>query len=303
MTINSQAVSEVIAEHQADNFELSSYDDWAWLYDQTVGRDYADPLWHWILRELLPQLKAEDKVLDLCCGTGQVMRPLIDYGFNVTGLDASEQMLKYAKNNVPEATFIQADAREYVSSATYSAVVCTSASLNHIENLEDLSRVFQSVCQSLQPGGYFLFDINHIEQMKRWWRGLPLEGYISKDFAWMITPYFDIETNTGNFCVTFYRPYKLSTSIWQKIKNRLYELLDKPRFIGLRLKLISHFSLLQPDWSKQENSYPVVGHSLDSVESLLLDAGFSSVKIMNINSDPLVDENHSAHFVCQKAAA
>ncbi len=58
-------------------------------------------------RTLLPK---NAKVLDLGCGTG-VSRTkfLVDSGFNVTGIDFSEKMLKYARKNVPEATFIQQD--------------------------------------------------------------------------------------------------------------------------------------------------------------------------------------------------
>ncbi|MEM8844629.1 MAG: class I SAM-dependent methyltransferase [Pseudomonadota bacterium] len=301
MTINSELTNNLHADEQVDSYELSSYDDWAWLYDQTVGQDYADPLWHWLQRELLPALSRGDRVLDLCCGTGQVMRSFQTAGFKVTGLDASEQMLKYARTNVPDAEYLLADARSFNSSQHYAAVVCTSASLNHIENLNDLSQVFQSVFQSLDTGGYFLFDINHISQMKRWWCGRPLEGYIDKDFAWMITPYFDSSSSTGHFCVTLYRCKNKNQSVGQKIKNSFYKILEKPRFIGIRLKLISNFSLFQADWSKQENNYPVVGHELDSVNSLLESAGFASIKLMNVNSEALVDENHSAHFVCQKA--
>ena len=46
-------------------------------------------------------------ILDLCCSTGQIAQRLIEQGYQVTGLDLSEAVLQYARENAPNAQFIK----------------------------------------------------------------------------------------------------------------------------------------------------------------------------------------------------
>jgi cyclopropane fatty-acyl-phospholipid synthase-like methyltransferase len=53
-------------------------------------------------------LPEKGKVLDLGCGTGlPYARYLVEKGFDVLGVDLSEEMVKVASKNVPEASFVQ----------------------------------------------------------------------------------------------------------------------------------------------------------------------------------------------------
>ena len=38
-------------------------------------------------------------------------------------------------------------------------MTCTGDAINHIPDLEDVRRIFENVCASTSPGGYFVFDI------------------------------------------------------------------------------------------------------------------------------------------------
>ena len=72
------------------------YDNFAWLYNQQ-WRAFGErvfPLLKDIAGETLPD---RAKVLDLCCGTGQLAKVLTDKGYEVTGIDGSREMLRYAK--------------------------------------------------------------------------------------------------------------------------------------------------------------------------------------------------------------
>ena len=48
----------------------ADYNNWAWLYNQTMGPDYSQPQLDLLKRVLLPHIPAQGKILDLCCGTG-----------------------------------------------------------------------------------------------------------------------------------------------------------------------------------------------------------------------------------------
>lgn len=50
-------------------------------------------------------VRAETKVLDLCCGSGQTTQFLVQYFQDVTGLDASPRSLQRARKNVPSANY------------------------------------------------------------------------------------------------------------------------------------------------------------------------------------------------------
>ncbi len=137
----------------------TAYDSFAWLYNQE---------WKFFAENIFPALKdiaGESlpdgaKVLDLCCGTGQLARVLTEKGYKVTGIDGSSKMLKFARENAPEARFIAADARNFRLPATYDAVFSTFDSLNHIMTLPELYEVFSNVYRCLKKGGIFIFDLN-----------------------------------------------------------------------------------------------------------------------------------------------
>lgn len=280
----------------------SEYDDWAWLYNQTVAEDYSKPQWQFLQRALLPKLAPKAKLLDLCCGSGQLICSLLDAGLEVTGLDGSKAMLDCAKKNAPTAKFVQADARTFELSETYDAVFSTSASLNHMSNIDELSQVFLQVQRCLKPDGIFVFDLNHQEQMTRWWQGRPFEGEVHNNFAWMITPSYDPLNHKGSFRVTAYRMPKLGPkSLMQPLKAALYRMLSKPRFIGLRLHLLQNFYKIEPKWERQDTDNPITGHDLDAVQQALSDSGFTDIHMETLDGDKNIDINHSAHFICRAA--
>jgi SAM-dependent methyltransferase len=92
-------------------------------------------------------------------------------GYAVTGLDGSEAMLRFARENAPAAEFILADARDFSLPSAYHGVVSTFDSLNHILRPDELTSAFRCVCAALADGGHFVFDLNMEEGYKSRWRG------------------------------------------------------------------------------------------------------------------------------------
>lgn len=113
-------------------------------------------------------------LLDLCCGTGQLALHFLDNGYHVTGLDLSDAMLDYARQNVApylltgQARFVQGDAANFKFDQPFGLVLSTFDALNHLPGWDALKGCFLSVFPVLAPGGTFIFDLNTPLGLRRW---------------------------------------------------------------------------------------------------------------------------------------
>lgn len=279
--------------------QASNYDHWAWLYNQTLGPRYGEHKIGPIERVVLPHVPAGGTILDLCCGTGQLVAQLVDRGYSVTGFDGSADMLRHARENAPSAAFAQGDARDFAFEAPFDAVLCTSASLNHMASLDDLRGVFTSVNRSLKEDGIFVFDVNHPAQMSRYWHGRPTEGEIHPDFAWLITPKYDPSAGRGAFTVDIYRRPDERRRF--SLKNLAGRVTRTDRLRSWRLALLSRYKTFRPDWEHRSVVNVVWGHDLEAVTALLRECGFEA-DLRSTKGGP-IDEKNAAYFFCRKSSA
>lgn len=125
--------------------KYSEYDHFARIYNESWGPRYCKENLEFIEKLLPENFPQSAHIMDLCCGTGQLVKELQDKGFKATGIDASEAMLNYARQNAPLSEFISSDARCFNLQSKFHAVLSTSGSLNHFMNIEDLTSVFKNV--------------------------------------------------------------------------------------------------------------------------------------------------------------
>ncbi|MBW4596460.1 MAG: class I SAM-dependent methyltransferase [Brasilonema angustatum HA4187-MV1] len=135
--------------------------DWSyryqWLYDGISGLAALSVGGEGRLRQLALQgltISKDTKVLDLCCGSGQVTQFLVKLSQNVTGLDASPLSLKRAQQNVPQAKYVEAFAEDMPFADNEFDVVHTSVALHEMEQ-QQLRQILQEVNRVLKPGGVF----------------------------------------------------------------------------------------------------------------------------------------------------
>lgn len=181
----------------------SQYDTFAWFYNRHWG-GFAERIMPVLERLVLPAVPDGARVLDICCGTGQLARILTVRGYRVTGIDGSEEMLRYARMNAPGASFVVADARSFVLPAEYRAAVSLFDSLNHVMGLDELRAVFSNVYAALVPGGTFLFDLNVENGFRARWRGS--FGIAEDDNACVVRNRYDPDTKVGRSDITMFRP-------------------------------------------------------------------------------------------------
>lgn len=106
---------------------------------------------------LLACLDGNGRILDLGCGTGRLAGYMRAKGFEVVGVDLSENMLGIAKKNYPGIGFIRADMREVEFGEGSFDAVCLAYSIFHFEKPEARG-ILERANAFLKSGG-FLFLI------------------------------------------------------------------------------------------------------------------------------------------------
>lgn len=148
---------------------MEAYTSFAQVYDLFMDNvPYEE--WCEYIKSLLNEYKIEDGlVLDLGCGTGKITRLLEDAGYDMIGIDYSEEMLEIAREHQEEDSnilYLLQDMREFELYGTVGAVVSVCDSMNYITEEEDLLQVFRLVNNYLDPKGLFIFDLNTVYKYK-----------------------------------------------------------------------------------------------------------------------------------------
>jgi SAM-dependent methyltransferase len=114
------------------------------------------------------------RILDVCCGTGQLLLFFLEHGYTGTGIDLSAEMLSHARENCArfvsgaKVDFVQADASDFRLPGRYDLAVSTFDALNHLASLEALRACLVCVKAALVKGGAFIFDLNTERGLRRW---------------------------------------------------------------------------------------------------------------------------------------
>jgi len=101
------------------------------------------------------------RVLDVGCGTGKSLRPLLDRGYEGTGVDVSAEMLDRARQNLPpHADLREADMRALPDLGEFDLVTCLDDGVNYLLDPDDLHDAIASMARALAPHGVLVFDVN-----------------------------------------------------------------------------------------------------------------------------------------------
>jgi SAM-dependent methyltransferase len=165
----------------------AAYEACAGIYDKFTGsNDYE--MW---FGELLPRLEElglrKGDVLDVACGTGKGIGPMLDRGWTVSACDISAAMVEKATEKFPEGVkFEVCDMRELPRLGEFDLVWALNDPVNYLVEDGDLERAFAAMGANLDPEGLLVFDCNTARLFResfgpeveenhgdRWtWRGL-----------------------------------------------------------------------------------------------------------------------------------
>lgn len=135
------------------------------------------------------------RLLDVACGTGKSTAALRARGYDLTGCDISENMLRQARSrpDLESVDLVCCDMRLLPPAfeGRFDAATCIDDAVNHLLTDDDLVASFSQVRRALRLGGLFAFDVNTRMTYVNWftrdhifedddgfllWRGSPVQG-------------------------------------------------------------------------------------------------------------------------------
>lgn len=144
---------------------MDAYTEFAKVYDLFMDNiPYEE--WGAYLKRLLHENGVDDGlVLELGCGTGTMTEILAEAGYDMIGVDQSEEMLEEAARKREESgheiLYLCQDMREFELYGTVRAIVCVCDSMNYILEEEEVLGILTSAARNyLDYGGLFIFDLN-----------------------------------------------------------------------------------------------------------------------------------------------
>lgn len=102
----------------------------------------------------------EGRLVDLGCGGGQWLACADEQGYETVGIDVSSSMIRQAKRNSPNTTFLRASFAE-AQIPNCDAVTSLGEPLNYLNSGRLMRRTIKHVYAALRRGGLFIFDVRH----------------------------------------------------------------------------------------------------------------------------------------------
>ncbi|MBS1704805.1 MAG: class I SAM-dependent methyltransferase [Armatimonadetes bacterium] len=143
---------------------MASFGPIAPFYDELMGSVPYEMWAEYYLLLLCQQDVQPHRILDVCCGTGNVTECLARRGYRMAGVDLSEPMIVEAKAKAAslgwEIDYLACDAASFRFETQFDAAYSFFDSFNYITDLGHLGKSFARVSEHLRPGASFIFDLN-----------------------------------------------------------------------------------------------------------------------------------------------
>ncbi len=281
-----------------------SYENLASVYDIFMDNvDYDG--WCRCLTEMLCDAGIRDGlVCELGCGTGDMTERLARAGYDMIGIDVSEEMLGIAQKKEllrrhpelreeetssgfsgPDILYLQQDMRSFELYGTVRAVVSVCDSLNYITEEEELLQVFRLVSNYLDPGGLFLFDMNTPACYEAIGDTTIAENRQEGSFIWENT--YDPETQYNEYDLTLFLPVSDNSGEGKRT--------------GTDEGIAADAEEKEPLYIKREEYHVQRGYTAGTIKRLLREAGLSVLSVTEAyTGKPAAENSERILFAAQE---
>ena len=246
-----------------------SYDIFSSVYDILTENVEYERISHKICSLLHKNGVDRGLLLDLGCGTGTLSFLLEQKGFDIIGVDASEDMLSVANEKKYEddssALFLCQKAEELDLFGTIQCAVSTLDTFNHIDSIEKIEKAISLVSLFMDMNGIFIFDMN--------------------------TPYKHKEILGNN---TFVYDMDEVYCVWQNSYDENAERTDIDLDFFIKNEDDECFERYSESFSEYE-------YDINEIISIIKKCGFTLLATTDDYSDnPVSDTTEKITFICKK---
>ena len=203
---------------------MDAYKDFAMVYDTFMDNAPYDKWLQFLIENFNKYKVPKELVLDLGCGTGTLTQMLSKKGYDMIGVDNSDEMLSIAiqkgMNVTQNILYLLQDMREFELYGTVRAVISICDSINYILEKDDLLEVFRLVNNYLDPGGLFLFDLNSVYKYESILADHNFSEYTAEcSFIW--DNYYDVSSGINEYELTIFA--KQESGLYEKYEEVHYQ--------------------------------------------------------------------------------
>lgn len=110
-----------------------------------------------------------ETVLDLCCGTANLLSVMKEAGKICTGTETSEEFCYYCQTTYPELNVVKVEnLYDFSGLGQFDLITCTHDIINTIPDSKKLESFLSSVYEHLTNGGVFIFDYYTATKLRDW---------------------------------------------------------------------------------------------------------------------------------------
>ncbi|MEG0178649.1 MAG: class I SAM-dependent methyltransferase, partial [Oscillospiraceae bacterium] len=149
-----------------------AYNEFAYFYDEFNDDANYQSLFSYIKRNFEKYGVFDGIVADLGCGTGDLTLLLAEAGYDMIGVDLSQEMLSVLRDKAEQVgkndiLLLQQNLLKLDLYGTIKAAVSTFDTFNHIGNYDMFSKALMRASLFIEPNGVFIFDLNTIYKQQQ----------------------------------------------------------------------------------------------------------------------------------------
>lgn len=235
---------------------LSMYDQFGDDYDRFVNWEQRlsneIPFLDCHFSELKNSPDQPCSILDAACGTGHHLIALAKKGYECTGVDSSQEMIRVAQQNADKARqeigFHQAEfgkLENFFGGLKFDGLICLGNSLPHLLKSEMLLKTLEDFKSVMKLNGKLIIQNRNFDKVmagrSRW---MPPQTYREGDKTWIFNRFYDFDDDglvTFNVQKLFssaeteFSHQVISTRLWPMSRNVLVTHLHKSGFKNMQL--------------------------------------------------------------------
>lgn len=151
-----------------------AYGQFATVYDQLMA-DMPYDQWLQFAKQAWSRYGEPSTIVDLGCGTGTIAVALAHSGYDVTGIDLSNDMLsiaadkwKHMKHPQGKLQLLEQNMCSWSIHGQVDSVISFCDSLNYVIDEDELLSTLYATYEGLKPRGTFIFDVHPVWRFEQY---------------------------------------------------------------------------------------------------------------------------------------